>query len=447
MRASFEFLQILKKLNLVSKVTRIQISLYGSLALTGRGHGTDGAVLAGLFGALPATVSPDWVKTLYAQTTQSGYIDLGLMSCDSHYKLTFNPENDLLFLYEKALDYHSNAIEYQAYVGSETVAHEIFYSIGGGAIEREGHQSSSKNNHENNHENKLPFMFQSAKQLLNHCEIKQLSIAEIMMANELINLDELTIKKELNLIWQAMNASIDRGLNDDGLLPGGLNVKRRAKRLFEKINKKNSRNEFDNLNAYSIAVNEENAMGHRVVTAPTNGAAGVIPAVLRLYLEQQAAIGNPLKPSKPGKLNIVEEFLLTAAAIGLLYQQGASISAAEVGCQGEIGVACSMAAGALTAVSGGNVLQVEHAAEMAMEHHLGLTCDPIGGLVQIPCIERNAMASVQAVNCTRIALIEEGQHRVTLDQVIQTMMETGRDMQTRYKETAQGGLAVNVPEC
>lgn len=439
MRAANAFVNQLKNKELFDKTTEVKVELYGSLALTGKGHGTDIAILNGLEGQTPQDIIPEQAGPRTKAISEEHEIRLGGIK-----PLPFYREKHLLFHFMEVLPLHSNGMRFSAYQADGTLLlTDVYYSIGGGFIVDEAHFAE-----ENTAEAKVdtsPFPFDSARELLEICKKNSLTIAEVMMANESAMRPAAEVTDRLLLIAKIMRECIERGCQNEGTLPGGLNVRRRAPELFKKMStqtatKNNQQTSVMSwLNLYAMAVNEENAAGGRVVTAPTNGAAGVIPAVLnyyRLFCEGATEKG-------------IVDFLLTAGAIAILYKKGASISAAEVGCQGEVGVACSMAAGALAAVLGGTLAQIENAAEIGMEHHLGLTCDPIGGLVQIPCIERNAMGAVQAVNTAHLALMEDGQHKVSLDAVIATMLQTGKDMKTTYKETAQAGLAVKVnqPEC
>jgi len=418
-------------------VSRVQVDLYGSLALTGQGHGTDKAILNGLEGKKPETVIPETMLPRMEAIRQQNELFLnGKKNIPFHYK------KDLLFHQAEFLPKHSNGMRFSAY-DKENICllSEIYYSIGGGFIVKDENFGLSPDS------KSVPYSFKTAEELLTHCRNNHLKISEIMMANERIWRDDEAIKTGILKIASVMEACIEKGCHADGILPGGLNVKRRAPDLYKKLIQHQgipSSYEQDDvmnyLNLYAMAVNEENAAGGRIVTAPTNGAAGIIPAVMKYY---QSAHHSKQLTVEEG----IIEYFLTAAAIGILYKTGASISGAEVGCQGEVGVASSMAAAGLTAALGGSIEQIENAAEIAMEHHLGMTCDPVAGLVQIPCIERNAMGSVKAVNAARMALIGDGQHKVSLDKVIKTMMQTGKDMNRIYKETSQGGLAVNVIEC
>ena len=416
-------------------VTRLTIELFGSLAFTGKGHGTDSAILLGLEGQLPDTIDPDTILPRSAAIITSESITLG-----SQHPLTFHYLTDFIFNFKDLLPHHTNGMRFSVYDANETLLlSRIYYSIGGGFILDEDQAAHL----ETVEQIEFPYDFNSAEALLKLCEKHHFTIAELMLENERSLRSDTEIKTGLFAIAKTMRACIEKGCAVKGILPGGLNIPRRAPKLHEKLMSKGkpvSYQQFDSmewLNLFAIAVNEENAAGGRVVTAPTNGAAGIIPAVLHYYLTFYPA----------AKEDDIITFLLTAGAIGILYKKNASISGAEVGCQGEVGVACSMAAAGLTAVLGGSLYQIENAAEIAMEHHLGLTCDPIGGLVQIPCIERNAMGSVKAVNAASLAMLGDGTHYVSLDKVIATMRQTGKDMMTIYKETSLGGLAANLPEC
>ena len=435
MSAANEFLQLLESNHLFAKTQRVKIELYGSLALTGKGHGTDKAILNGLEGRAPETVVPESMIPRMHEILSTHTLCLA-----GKKNIPFDETTDFLFLQKELLPKHTNGMRFFAFDNeNNTLLRQVYYSIGGGFITTEEafDQSSSE-------QQCLPYPFDTAAQLLTHCLNNKLSIAELMMANELTWRDKDAIHSGILAIAKVMDDCIDHGCHHPGVLPGGLQLKRRAPDLFQKINEDKGvpsiyeRSDIMNrLNLYAMAVNEENAAGGRIVTAPTNGAAGIIPAVLKYCQDAH---------DKMDKEDIFNYFL-TCAAIGILYKKGASISGAEVGCQGEVGVASSMAAAGLTAVLGGSVEQIENAAEIAMEHHLGMTCDPVMGLVQIPCIERNAMGSVKAVNASRMALIGDGQHQISLDKVIKTMKQTGMDMQSIYKETSMGGLAVNIPEC
>lgn len=419
--------------NLNKTTVRIQVEVFGSLAFTGKGHGTDFAILLGLEGHAPDLIDPDLIKPRAAEIIEQKTLRIA-----GNHAIHFDLEKDFIFNFKDLLPTHTNGMRFTAFdTHQQEIVSSIFYSIGGGFIIEE-HAAQKKSE-----EKKVPYPFSTTKELLHHCEKNELTIDELMLANESSLRPETEVKERLMTIAQVMRDSINKGCQTPGILPGGLKVKRRACELLQKLQQKGrpGSHEYSDsmswLNLYAIAVNEENAAGSRVVTAPTNGAAGVIPAVLHYYLDFYPT-------AKPEE---AIPFLLTAGAIAILYKKGASISGAEVGCQGEVGVACSMAAGALTALLGGSIYQIENAAEIAMEHHLGMTCDPINGLVQIPCIERNAMGAVKAVNSSRLALLGDGEHFVPLDKVIVTMKQTGKDMMSIYKETSLGGLAANIPEC
>ena len=415
-------------------IERVQVTLFGSLAWTGKGHGTDKAVMLGLAGIEPATADPDAADRLVAEVHVSHRLSLGGQKV-----IAFDPTTDILFDGVSPTPAHPNTLRFDAFdADGLCLASENWCSVGGGFIVREDQVGMATADTV-----EAPFPFRSGKELLALCDKHQLRIADIVMANECALRSDSEITEGIARIDAAMMACIARGLTAEGSLPGGLNVKRRAKSLHDRLMARQASNErmqheaMDWVSLYAIAVNEENAAGGRVVTAPTNGAAGVIPAVLRYYHD------NYPGASAEG----VRTFLLTATAIGALIKLNASISGAEVGCQGEVGAACSMAAGGLAAAFGGTNSQIENAAEIGMEHHLGMTCDPIGGLVQIPCIERNAFGAVKAISAASLALHGTGEHHVTLDRVIATMRETGADMQAKYKETSAGGLAVNRIEC
>jgi L-serine dehydratase len=433
MRAAGIFLKRLEKAGCLDQVARVQVDLFGSLGHTGRGHGTDRAVLLGLEGEAPDQVDPDHISTRMADFVSGQPLRLG-----GHYEIALDLRRDLVFHKRQTLPHHSNGMRFAAFAedGSELLARE-YYSVGGGFVVNTDEAAADRIMAD---QTRLSYPFSSGDELLAICDHEGLRISDVMLANEKAWRSTEEIKAGLLAIWQAMQDCVERGIEQTGYLPGGLKVARRAPTLFRKLKHRAQRDDLDLLdwiNLYALAVNEENAAGGRVVTAPTNGAAGIIPAVLHYY---RRFVGGADEGG-------VIEFLLTAGAVGLLYKENASISGAEVGCQGEVGVACSMAAAGLTAALGGSMEQVENAAEIGMEHNLGLTCDPVGGLVQIPCIERNAMGAVKAVNATRMAMAGDGKHRVSLDKVIKTMRDTGRDMKTKYKETSRGGLAVNVIEC
>lgn len=432
MKAAKIFANKLSDLQKIVNTARIKIELFGSLAFTGKGHGTDHAILLGLENHAPDEINPDFIKSRAKEIIENKTISL-----NGKQTIAFDYVSDCIFNLKNLLPRHTNGMRFTAYDHHhQEVLSEIYYSIGGGFILNE-HEAPHAQNVD------LPFSFSSAKELLQLCEQHHFSIQKLMLANECSLRTEAEVKSGLMRIAHIMRECINKGCENSGILPGGLNVKRRAPALYLKLLNKGKPHSFEHmdsmewLNLFAIAVNEENAAGGRVVTAPTNGAAGIVPAVLHYYLTFYPRTND----------DAVINFLLTAAAIGILYKKGASISGAEVGCQGEVGVACSMAAAALTAVLGGSIYQIENAAEIAMEHHLGMTCDPIHGLVQIPCIERNAMGAVKAVNAARLALLGDGQHYVSLDKVIATMKQTGKDMMSIYKETSQGGLAANLPEC
>ncbi|MBL0163396.1 MAG: L-serine ammonia-lyase [Xanthomonadales bacterium] len=437
MRAAARFVsRWLDEPGVLPRVTRIRCELFGSLALTGRGHGTDKAVLCGLEGAMPDTIDPDSIPDTLARIRDSSRIRL-----HGSHEIDFNEKSDLVFNKRQKLPYHPNGMRFSAFdADANELATRDYYSVGGGFVVNADEAAVDRIVADTT---PLPYPYHSGDELLAICARTGKTIAQVVLENEKSWRSEADVRAGLLTIWKAMQSCVARGMREGGTLPGGLHVKRRAPELLAGLH---SRPEealrdpltiLDWVNLYALAVNEENAAGGRVVTAPTNGAAGIVPAVLHYY-ERFSPAAN-----EDGILN----FLLTAGAIGILYKENASISGAEVGCQGEVGVACSMAAGGLVAALGGTVLQVEMAAEIGMEHNLGLTCDPIGGLVQIPCIERNAMGSVKAINAQRMAMKSDGKHHVSLDKVIKTMRETGRDMGDKYKETSRGGLAVNVIEC
>lgn len=420
------------------KITKLQASLHGSLAFTGKGHATDRAVILGFAGFEPHTLDPDQAETLESEIRTSKTLTPPGMS-----SIEFDPEADLIFDYGPALPLHANGMKFFAYdKDGRELASETYYSIGGGFImtEAELSETNSGSPVEMQDATGFPFPFTNAKGMLEMGAASGLTVAEMKRQNELAVLDEETFKSRLNSIWQAMDSCIDRGLKIDGTLPGGLHVKRRAKGIRENLTKRNSTQPHeanDWLCVYAMAVNEENAAGGRVVTSPTNGAAGVVPAVIRYYRDHVHGV------TQDG----IENFLLTAAAIGGLIKHNASISGAELGCQAEIGSASAMAAAGLCAAMGGTNEQIENAAEIALEHHLGSTCDPVGGLVQVPCIERNGFGSIKAVSAASLALHGDGSHFMPLDNCIETMRQTGLDMANKYKETSLGGLAVNLPNC
>ena len=416
--------------DVASEVASIEVSLHGSLAWTGKGHGTDSAVLLGLSGCTPDTIDPNAVDGLLRAIHSRKSIDVPKIGA-----LDFDPQAQLIFDLREKLPRHTNGMRFTARsADGKVLIQELFYSLGGGFIARNDEPEPDMQAGE------PPLPFDSCASLLRQAADSDLSIAELVYRNETSWRDGEEVDRRIAAIWQAMSACIERGLRTEGVLPGKMAVLRRAAKLNKNLLGRAAPSPLDSLewvNAFAIAVNEENAAGGRVVTSPTNGAAGIIPAVLMFY-----------ERFIPGADEAgVRKFLLTAGAIGILYKINASISGAEMGCQGEVGVACSMAAAGLAATFGGSNDHIEEAAEIGMEHNLGLTCDPIGGLVQIPCIERNAMGAVKAINAAKLAMHGDGTHKVTLDQVIETMRQTGVDMSSRYKETSQGGLAVNVPEC
>ena len=433
MKAAYIFLQ--RKLYTVSNIIKVKVDLFGSLALTGKGHCTDVACLLGLSGFMPDKVDPDIIDNLIDKIYRDKSLYLLGDVC-----INFDPNTDLVFHYSEELSHHANGVRFSIYTNDELACYEDYYSIGGGFVlsEEEIKQTKSDDGFLHSGKNELPYPFDSWEELYDICMKENLKISEVMLRNEKHWREESDIITGLFDIWDTMSNSITRGLNKGGILPGNLKVKRRANNLYTKlINNHVPLSDLNWLNAYAIAVNEENAARGKVVTAPTNGAAGIIPAVLYYFLS--------LFPHSKGSQ--ITDYLLTTSAIGILFKKGASISAAEVGCQGEVGVACSMAAAGLCAIYGGSLSQIGNAAEMGMEHNLGLTCDPIGGLVQIPCIERNAMGAAQAINAAKLALLGDGRHQIPLDMVIKTMKQTGIDMSHKYKETALGGLAVNLPAC
>jgi L-serine dehydratase len=435
MSAAAEFAAHLEGMALIPDVSGLKVELFGSLSATGIGHGTDKAVILGLMGQRPATIDPDIIDPAIEALKSSG--ELLLMG---KRVVAFDWARDMQLL-EECLPYHPNAMRLSAYAGDTELFSNTYYSIGGGFVidEKEAQAGAPAV-----HQVSLPYDFNSAAELLRLCKTHGLRISELMMENEKVWRPEEETRAGLQQIWQAMQDCVAKGLEQEGILPGGLKVRRRAHGLHRSLKEAAAPNvisstlsAMDWVNLYALAVNEENAAGGRMVTAPTNGAAGIIPAVLMYYMrfKDQATEDD------------VVDFLLAAAAVGTLCKKNASISGAEVGCQGEVGSACAMAAAGLTEVMGGTPEQVENAAEIGLEHNLGLTCDPVGGLVQVPCIERNAIAAMKAINATQMALRGDGEHFISLDKVIRTMLETGRDMQDKYKETSRGGLAVNAIEC
>ncbi len=438
MRAACAFIQTLKANALLSRTGRVVVECYGSLGQTGKGHGTDKAIILGLAGFEPESVDIEAIPAFLAQVEQTQTLCLG-----GEQPSEFPRIGAILFNRRKTLPAHSNGMTLRAYEGDTLVFEQTYYSIGGGFIIEESHFANAREEAARfDAAHPIPYPFESGAELLAQCQESGLSISGLMLANEKVFRSEAEIKAGLRKIWQAMQGCVERGCKSEGVLPGGLKVKRRAPALYRQLCGETNFNKdplmvMEWVDLFALAVNEENAAGGRVVTAPTNGAAGIIPAVLHYYDRFVRKVDDEL----------LMQYFLTAAAIGILYKKNASLSGAEVGCQGEVGVACSMAAGALAELLGASPAIVENAAEIGMEHNLGLTCDPVGGLVQVPCIERNAMGAVKAINAARLALRGTGEHKVSLDKVIRTMWETGNDMKTKYKETARGGLAVNITEC
>lgn len=437
MRIARRFLREAVRHGVLANAARAEVELQGSLALTGVGHGTDKATILGLIGFDPATVDPDEAEAAFLSVARDKTLKLS-----GGPQIAFNPVRDILYRGDIVPDLHPNGMSIRLFDGAEQlILEQTYYSTGGGFIASHERLAQPAADDLVVDGTRSPYKFDSAVRLLELCDSSNQSILELMLANEDVRRGRVETIQHLDHITDVMMACIDRGLATSGVLPGGLNVARRAPDLYDKLRSGAGSNErealFDWLNVYAMAVNEENAAGGRVVTAPTNGAAGILPAVIRHYCYQDGEIDRAKSLT----------FLLVAGAIGLLYKQRASISGAEMGCQGEVGVACSMAAGGLAAVWGADTKQCLAAAVIGMEHNLGLTCDPVGGLVQIPCIERNAIGTVKAVNAARLALHSTGQEKVSLDQVIETMRQTGLDMSSKYKETSQGGLAVNVVAC
>ncbi|MEH6825632.1 MAG: L-serine ammonia-lyase [Motiliproteus sp.] len=437
MKAAHLFASGLEQQGLLTQVSRVQSQLFGSLGATGKGHGSGPAVLLGLEGHLPDQIDPSMVPTRAQDITGAEQ----LLLAGSH-RIDYDERQDLIYHRQESLPFHANGMSFTAYgVAGDIVSHRVYYSVGGGFVVDEDAAGADRIVAD---ETALPYPFRTGEELLQICRQSGCSIAEVMLKNELTWRTEAEIRTGILDIWQVMQACVQSGIRNEGILPGGLKVKRRAAALHRELTNRTrmdmitpSLGALDWVNLYALAVNEENAAGGRIVTAPTNGAAGIIPAVLHYY------INFCPNSNEEG----VIRFLLTAAAVGILFKENASISGAEVGCQGEVGSACAMAAAGLAEATGGTPEQVENAAEIGMEHNLGLTCDPIGGLVQVPCIERNAMASMKAINAASLALRGDGKHFVSLDKVILTMRDTGRDMHEKYKETSRGGLAVNIVEC
>ena len=419
----------------LKNVTRIKSEMFGSLGATGKAHGTPKAIILGLEGEEPDKIDATLISSRIEKIDSEGQLNLL-----GKHVINYDRLADQKLYRRKSLPFHPNGMTFSAYdKKNKEIAKKTYYSVGGGFVVDDSKEDGDLITED---ETKITFPYDKAAQLLAYCENQSLNISDIMLANESAWRSESKIRKELLHLWSVMQEVVNRGINNEGILPGGLNVERRSNKLYLQLTEKSDKKPDDPLTIldwvtlYALATNEENAAGGTVVTAPTNGAAGIIPAVLHYYMNFVPDADE----------DGVVRFLLTAAAIGILYKKNASISGAEVGCQGEVGSACSMAAGALTEVLGGTPSQVENAAEIAMEHNLGLTCDPIGGLVQIPCIERNASASVKAIHAARMALQGDGTHFVSLDRVIRTMRKTGEDMHLRYKETSRGGLATNVLE-
>ncbi len=435
MRAAKRFAERLAADGVLGHVTALKIELFGSLGFTGKGHGSDRAIVLGLEGDEPATVDIESVARRVSAVEMTKRIRL----LGTH-EVTLDPREALIFHKREKLPLHANGMRFTAYAGTATLVERIYYSVGGGFVV--DHTGAPADGSPPAEQITVPYPFNTGDELLKLSAEHGMSFSALMLENEKAHGSESEIRARIIEIWSAMDACVKRGCEREGILPGGLKVKRRAASLYRRLKSDPGGNTdplaiMDWVNLFALAVNEENAAGGRVVTAPTNGAAGIIPAVMMYY--------RRFLPNADDEGTI--RFLLTAAAIGALYKKNASISGAEVGCQGEVGVACSMAAGALAEVMGGTPAQVENAAEIGMEHNLGLTCDPIGGLVQVPCIERNAMGAVKAINAARLALQGDGTHKVSLDKVIKTMWRTGADMSSKYKETARGGLAVNIIEC
>ncbi|MBM3103857.1 L-serine ammonia-lyase [Pseudomonas sp. V1] len=436
MRAAATFAQTLREQGLLEQVSRVEVRLYGSLSATGVGHATDRATLLGLMGEWPDQIEPQRIEPLIKQLH-----DTQVLQLDGRHPVVFACDRDLLLL-DESLPYHPNAMTLEASSASKLLLQQTYYSVGGGFIVEAGQLASGDGNVDQSVQ--LPYDFSSAAQLLALCKQHKLRVSELMMANERAWRTEADVRSGLLELWRVMRECVDNGLRNEGVLPGGLKVKRRAAKLHRSLQELGKPNVIGStlgalewVNLFALAVNEENAAGGRMVTAPTNGAAGIIPAVLHYYMKF-----NPDACDSD-----VVDFLLSAAAVGILCKKNASISGAEVGCQGEVGSACSMAAAGLAEVLGATPMQLENAAEIALEHNLGLSCDPVGGLVQVPCIERNAIAAVKAINAVQMALRGDGEHFISLDRVIRTMRDTGADMHANYKETSRGGLAVAFVEC
>lgn len=436
MRAGHAFVKVLRDRGMLEQATSLKIELMGSLAATGKGHGTDTAAQLGLLGRIPETMDPDEVPVLIGDIRASRQLKL-----DGVHAVAFDPEVDIAFHADKVPVFHTNAMEFSVFAGDSLLYRRRYYSVGGGFIvaAREDDPEQPVTPKAFQGVKTKPYPYRTGDELMKVARDNNLTIAELVYQNECVDRTPEEVDRRLDEVWQVMHAAVERGMRQTEVLPGPFRIARRANVLMQDVRQRTDDPlaVLDWVNVYAMAVAEENAAGGRVVTAPTNGAAGVIPAVIEYYLRHVS--GSTMEG--------VRTFLLTAGAVGMLYKENASISGAEVGCQGEVGVACSMAAAGLAAVCGGTVEQIENAAEIGMEHNLGLTCDPVAGQVQIPCIERNAIAAVKAINAARMALRGNGSHYISLDQVIRTMMATGRDMQSKYKETSLGGLAVSIVEC
>ncbi|MBS9404736.1 L-serine ammonia-lyase [Halomonas sp. TRM85114] len=436
MRAAYEFVDELCERDLLAQVSRLQVELFGSLSATGIGHGTDHAVIMGLMGERPDRIDPAVIAPAIEALRAS---DSLLLNGDQ--AIPFLWARDMQ-LHEESLPHHPNAMRLIAHGDTDELYRNTYYSVGGGFVINE---AQAEGGELDTNTTELPYDFQTGNDLMRMCRESGLRISELMLENEKTWRSEAEIRQGLLAIWAAMQDCVKKGMEAEGVLPGGLNVRRRAKSLYQRMLASkddhsliaSTMSAMDWVNLYALAVNEENAAGGRMVTAPTNGAAGIIPAVLHYYMQFRQGASD----------RDVVDYLLTAGAVGILCKKNASISGAEVGCQGEVGSACAMAAAGLAELMGGSVGQVENAAEIGLEHNLGLTCDPVGGLVQVPCIERNAIASVKAINAAQMALRGDGEHFISLDKVIRTMRDTGADMQEKYKETSRGGLAVNTIEC
>lgn len=436
MSAACDFVSVLDARNLLTRVKRVEVRLYGSLSATGKGHATDKAIIMGLMGERPDRIDPSVINDRI-----DALLNTETLSLYQQHPIPFIWQRDMVFL-EEVLPRHPNAMSITAFDEEKALYQNTYYSIGGGFVVTDEEAQDDKLVL---HTSSLPYEFNTAEELLRFCKEHNMSISELMLENEKVWRSEADIRSGLWKIWEAMHECVENGLKHGGILPGGLNVRRRAPDFFQRLKAVEQNpnvisttfSVMDWVNVYALAVNEENAAGGRMVTAPTNGAAGIIPAVLCYYVK--------FEPTSCEKQ--VVDFLLAAGAVGILCKKNASISGAEVGCQGEVGSACAMAAAGLCQVLGGTPSQVENAAEIGLEHNLGLTCDPVGGLVQVPCIERNAIASIKAINAAQMALRGDGEHFISLDKVIRTMRDTGRDMQDKYKETSRGGLAVSAIEC